>query len=89
MARFHVILAGDRTTVTVHRTLAALLAIKLGLEPETREAHRAVRKWLQKVLDRGGKRWEHPSQWLAGQIAVTVAENEISNAYRRWQEENP
>lgn len=50
MKRLHISFNGERTTVAVDNTLSALLAIKLGHEPETPEAWRAVREWLQERL---------------------------------------
>ena len=48
--RFHIQFARHRTTVSVDKILSAMLAIKLGQEPETPAANRAVWEWLQERL---------------------------------------
>jgi hypothetical protein len=47
MERYHVRLGRRRTTVTVDTIVAEYLALHLGIEPGTVEAHSAVREWLQ------------------------------------------
>lgn len=54
MTRYHVLIEGQRTTVSVDMTLSHLLAVKLGFNPfaDTTAAHTAVRAWLQGEVDR-------------------------------------
>ena len=88
MNRFHIQFANHRTTVTVDTMLSAMLAIKLGHEPETPEGNRAVREWLQARLpdkvgkDKGiGKRASQNAQRL---IVEAIADTKISRAYDDW-----
>ncbi len=41
--RFHVRLGDKRTTVSIDRTLTELMALKLGEQPYSEEAHQAIR----------------------------------------------
>ena len=88
MNRFHIQFANHRTTVTVDTMLSAMLAIKLGFEPETPDGNRAVREWLQARLpdkvgtDKGiGTRASQNAQRL---IVEAIADPKISRAYDDW-----
>ncbi len=88
MHRFHIQFADHRTTVTVDTMLSAMLAIKLGFEPETPDGNRAVREWLQERLpskvgtDKGiGKRASQNAQRL---IVEAIADTKLSGAYDDW-----
>ena len=52
--RYHLVLTRNRqsfrTTVSLDKYLADLLAVSLGETPETLSAHKAVRHWLDKSL---------------------------------------
>ena len=54
-SRFHIYVKKGRgkrrTSLSIETVLANLLAIKLGYDPDTREAHSAVRLWLQEKQD--------------------------------------
>jgi hypothetical protein len=52
-ARFHINTADEmkRTTVSLHNTLAQYVAIALGHEPESKEAHSAISQWLQQCFN--------------------------------------
>ncbi len=52
-ARFHIRTAAGmkRTTVSLHKTLAQYVAIALGNEPESKEAHSAISQWLQQCFN--------------------------------------
>ncbi len=88
MNRYHIQFADHRTTVSVDKMLSAMLAIKLGHEPETPEGNRAVREWLQARLpdkvgnDKGiGKRTSQHAQAL---IVEAIADKKLSRAYDDW-----
>ncbi len=51
LGRYHVTIRRTRTTVLIPTVLAELLALKLGAEPDTPEAHGTVRQWLQEEID--------------------------------------
>ncbi|QIT55864.1 hypothetical protein HC341_11965 [Aquisalimonas sp. 2447] len=83
--RFHLRLGERRTTVTLDTLLSSYLAIRLGLEPETPQAHQAVRRWLQHRLD------EHNdpgrvavSQWLQREVLTVVVDTKLSAHYANW-----
>ncbi len=52
-ARFHIRTAASmkRTTVSLHKTLAQYVAIALGHEPESKQAHSAISQWLQQCFN--------------------------------------
>jgi hypothetical protein len=85
MPRYHVIHGDRRTTVSLPRHLAGLLAVHLGHQPDDAEAHRAVRDWLQAQLDAAddpGR--QRVSQWLQGEAILAIADKELSSAYLTW-----
>jgi hypothetical protein len=47
---FHLTLNGHRTTVSLDALLAQFVAVSLGVDPVSREAHGAVREWVAKSL---------------------------------------
>jgi len=79
-------MVGDkRTTVSLHETLATFLTLKLKEEPDTLEAHTAIRIWLQDKLDE----FDDPgrvdvSQWLQGEAIELIADRHLSKGYRAW-----
>jgi hypothetical protein len=84
---YHVSLGGRRTTVSLHETLSELLALKLGFEPDGKEAHGAVRRWLQARLDAA----DDPervltSQWLQACAIRAIAGPELAESWGRWMD---
>ena len=74
-----------RTTVSLDNVLSSLLALKLGHEPGTKDAHAAVRQWLQDRLDQAADPGRKKvSQWLAGEGALLIADKKISESYLKW-----
>jgi hypothetical protein len=51
LVRYHVKIDKVRTTVSLAPVLSELLALKLGVEPQTRAAQAALRAWLQQEID--------------------------------------
>lgn len=85
MERYHVTLGDKRTTVTLHDTLAGVLAIKLRQTPGTGEAHSAVRTWLQEQLDENNDPGRaYVSRWLQQEALLFIADKKISKAYLDW-----
>lgn len=83
--RLHIKLGSQRTTITADDVLVAMLAIKLGSQPDDT---RAVREWLQDRLpakvgtDKGiGKR---ASQAARVMMIEAVADTKISSRYDDW-----
>lgn len=82
---YHVKQGGKRTTVSIDSILSALLALKLGTSPETKEAHTVVRQWLQERLDEANDPNRYGvSQWLQEQVILFITEKELSTAYYDW-----
>lgn len=82
--RYHVQLGSKRTTVTLDQLLSDLLALKLGFQPNTPEAHAAVRAWLQNALDRGNDPGRcMTSQWLTKAAIMEIAESELRQAWNQ------
>jgi len=85
MQRYHVYLGDNRTTVSLSNKLAAFLALKLHLEPETPEANIAIRKWLQDKLDEDNEPVRYrTSQWLQGVVVEFLVDNKLSRQYDDW-----
>jgi len=88
MNRYHVQFADHRTTVSVDTILSAMLAIKLGHEPETPDGNRAVREWLQDRLPakvgNGKGIGKRASQHAQALIVEAIADREISSRYDDW-----
>ncbi len=83
--RFHVRLGDKRTTVSIDRTLVELMALKLGEQPYSEEAHQAIRLWLQDRLDEANDPGRYKvSQWLQSEIIHALADKKVSNLYERW-----
>ncbi len=84
--RYHVYVGERRTTVSLDAALEALLVLRLGKQPGTRAAHRAVQRWLQAQLD------EHDdpgrlqvSQWLQSQVIFEIADASLDQQYTDWR----
>jgi hypothetical protein len=81
---YHVQQGSKRTTVTLDQLLSDLLALKLGVQPNTTEAHAAVRAWLQNALDRANDPGRcMTSQWLTKAVIMEIADTELR---RTWYE---
>jgi hypothetical protein len=73
------------TTVTVDTIVAEYLALHLGTEPGTVEAHSAVRQCLQRQLDdNNDPDRSRTSQWLLGQIVEAIARPSLVGVYGQW-----
>lgn len=88
-SRFHVFVKKGRgtrrTTVSLEPYLADLLAIKLGEEPRTLEAHAAVRAWIQAEQD------EQNASYLCTNIikehlVLQIADKHLSKKYWKKSE---
>ena len=83
--RYHVVLGKKNTTVTVDKTLADLLALKLGHAPRSADAHPAVRAYLQEKLDDNNDPGRSSvSQWLREEALLDLVETKLSDKYWRW-----
>ncbi len=83
--RYHVVIGGKRTTVSLDTILSAYLAIKLGTVPETKEAHQQIRLKLQTWLDESDDPGRiRVSQWLTGRAVELIADKVLSAKYDEW-----
>ncbi len=79
------ILGNKRTMVTVHNRVAELLAIKLDETPETKEAKKAIRLWLQHQLDEiNDPQLVYVSQWLQDQTLMYLVDKDLREKYLAW-----
>ena len=84
--RYHIYLGDKRTTASLDSVLAALLSLKLGETPETPEAHSVVRAWLQERLDEASDPDRaYVSQWLQGEVVLSLTDKKLSNHYWDWR----
>ena len=89
LARYHVKMRKARTTVSISTVLEELLALKLGSEPQTQEAHAVVRLWLQQEIDRdrGAISKGEASQRLTRQIILEIVAPHLIKKRDAWNEE--
>jgi len=86
--RYHVTLGRTRTTVSLDNHLSLLLSLKLGHTPQTPQAQRAVRHWLQARLDEHGDyNRAHTSQWLGEEVIRVLISADVHNLYSQWMDE--
>lgn len=89
-ARFHIYTAEGkkRTTVSLHRMLAELIAIALGHQPDSREGHRATTQWLQQQFDQHlDTRYEGRqsiSHFMQSYALELVVDKTLSSQYLEW-----
>lgn len=82
---YHVYLGERRTTVSLHPTLAELLALRLDRQPDSASAHRAIRHWLQQQLDDAYDPGRcQVSQWLQSQVIFEIVDTNLSRRYADW-----
>ncbi|HEY8272422.1 MAG TPA: hypothetical protein VIG33_16135 [Pseudobdellovibrionaceae bacterium] len=85
---FHINFGKKRTTLTVDSILSELMAIKLGVEPGSEDAHSAVRQWLQKTVPEKlgtGRGRKNASQWTRRYLIEEIADRKISTAWTDWR----
>jgi len=85
--RFHIFFGKRRTTISVDSILSELMAIKLGAVPESEEAHRLLREWLQKKLPEklgSSKGRKNASQWARRHMIEEIADKNLSNKWVDW-----
>ena len=83
--RYHVTLGKKRTTVSLDNRLSILLSLQLGQQPQTSQAHTAVRQWLQARLDYGNDPGRsRTSQWLNSEVVQALITPELEKRYGQW-----
>jgi hypothetical protein len=88
--RFHIYAAKGkkRTTISLHRTLAELVAIALGHQPESREANRAITQWLQQQFDQHMDTRHMGTQsisyYMQSYAFELIADNILSSKHQDW-----
>jgi hypothetical protein len=88
-AIYHIQRPRGRTTVSLDKLLSELLALSLGKQPDTPEAHLAVRHYLQEKLDTSRdphRIWV--SQWLRDQVFLDLVDKNLSRKYWKWFDES-
>jgi hypothetical protein len=86
--RYHLTLGPRRTTISLDNHLSLLLSLKLGYAPQTPQAQRAVRQWLQARLDEHGDyNRAHTSQWLGKEVIRALISAEVKNLYSQWMDQ--
>jgi hypothetical protein len=85
---YHIMLGKRRTTVSLDSMIAFFLELKLGEEPGTPEAKRAVRAWLQTQLDEDGDTGRvRVSQRLKFKALLALTDSGLLNRYWEWVDE--
>lgn len=84
---FHIRFGNARTTISVDTILSQLMAIKLKCEPDSVEAHRALRVWLQERLLKGlgaSRSRKAASQWARRYMIEEILDKKISTKWVDW-----
>ena len=85
MMRYHLTLGDKPTTVTLDTLLADLLAIRLGACPQSTQARRTVRAWLQLQLDQTNDPGRvRVSRWLTHEALLFLVDKQLSETYLDW-----
>jgi len=85
--RFHLQYKSKRTTISVDKILSVMMAIKLGFEPESKEAYAAVRAWLQdKIVSSLGDddHRKSASYWARIYLIEEIADKKLSAKWSDW-----
>jgi len=83
--RFQLTLGHKRTTVRLDPLLADLLAIRLGACPQSTQARRTVRAWLQLQLDQTNDPGRvRVSRWLTHEALLFLVDKPLSETYLDW-----
>ncbi len=86
--RFHILFGKKRTTISVDSILSEMMAIKLGVEPESEKAHQLLRKWLQEKLPENlgtNKGRKNASQWARRHMIEEIADKKLSERWVDWR----
>ena len=88
LKRFHIQFDSRRTTITLDTVLFEMLAIKLGISPDDKNAHTLVRQWLETTIkDRQGndqRSGAKLSQWVRYFAIREIAAPELESAFVKW-----
>lgn len=82
--RYHIQLATRRTTISMDTVLSELLAIRLGVTPNSKAAHKKIREWLETTIH--DKLGDNPpghsqvSQWARRSAIEAIAEGKLMDA---------
>lgn len=83
--RYHIQFRERRTSLMLDTILSDMLAIKLGVSPDSQEAHGVVRQWLEDAiigyLGDNTPNGSRVSQWARYLAIQAVAAPEISEAH--------
>lgn len=83
--RYHIQYSKRRTSIMLDTILSDMLAIKLGVDPDSPEAHATVRVWLeQTIIDKLGDNLpsgSRVSQWARYHAIQALVSTKISAAY--------
>lgn len=86
--RFHILFGKKRTTISVDSILSEMMAIKLGAIPNSEEAHRLLREWLQEKLPEKlgvSKGRKDASQWARRHLIEEISDKSLSKKWVDWR----
>lgn len=90
MRCYQLTLGDNPTTVRLDPLLNDLLALRLGACPQSTQARRTVRVWLQQQLDQThDPRRVRVSRWLTHQALLFLVDKPLSETYLDWLLEHP
>lgn len=80
--RYHIQLNSHRTTISLDKIVADLLAIKLEARPRTKEAHSKVRKQLEQFIAHDLDRDAHNlSRYMTEKAVLFISDKSLSTMY--------
>jgi hypothetical protein len=80
--RYHIHLNSHRTTISMDKIISDLLAIKLGMQPGTKEARSAVRKQLEKFMGwNRGRTGIGLARYITEEAVLFISDKVLSEQY--------
>jgi hypothetical protein len=90
MMRYQLTLGEKTIIVRLEPLLADLLALRLGACPQSSQARRTVRAWLQQQLDHNPDPGRvRVSRWLTHEALLFLVDKPLSDTYLDWLLEHP
>ena len=86
--RLHIYLDDDRderTTAGMDIYLFNLLTLHLGFQPDSDDAHKAIRDWAQQIVEDTGYHRYAISQLLREKAIMLIVDKKLSKKYTEWR----
>ncbi|MEO8402705.1 MAG: hypothetical protein ABI597_13120 [Gammaproteobacteria bacterium] len=84
--RYHIKVSDKRTTISLDKIISDLIAIKLGVDPSSEEAHSAVREQLEAILRPfyDPNRYCKPTHFMTKKAILWLVDKKLSDKYEDY-----